>query len=180
MKGYWRWIMAVFFLTLPALVGAQAPVKVGFVDVQRVLLQTKRGQEARVKMQTEVLQKQKEISAQEEEVRKMETDLRKQATILSEAARREREETVQRRKRDLVRTVEDFNRDLAKREQELLSDFLKEISVIVQEFGAEKGFTLILERQQGGILYANEGIDITKEIIERFDKKKESTGEGKK
>ncbi len=166
------WILMVFLLVLPAVSGAEAPVKIGFVDLQRILIQTKRGQDARAKVMAEVSQKQKEIDAQEEEIRKLEADLRKQSTVLSDAARREREEAIQRKKRDLVRTVEDFNRDLAKREQELLNDLLKEIAIVVQEFGKEKGFTLILERQQGGVLYAGEGVDITKEIMERFDKKK--------
>ena len=58
------------------------------------------------------------------------------------------------------------------RENELVSELLKEISAVVQEYGKEKGYALILERQQAGVLYSGQGIDLTLEIVQRFDAKK--------
>lgn len=165
-------IVSLFLLGVPAVSVAEAALKVGFVDLQQVLTQTKRGQEARAKMQAEVSQRQREIDAQREEIEKMEAELQKQSSVLTAAARREREEAIQRKKRDLQLTIEDYQRDLAKRQNELLNELLSELVAVVQEYGKEKGYTLILERRQGGVLYSGEGVDITKEIIKRFDKKR--------
>lgn len=161
-------ILALF--AVPPL--ALAQIKIGFVDLQQVISQSKRGQAARAEVAAEASRKQKEVDAREEEIKKLEAELQKHSAILSDQARKEKEELIRQKLRDLRRTAEDFNRDLAKREGELVNELLKEISAVVQEYGKEKGYMLILERQQAGVLYSGQGVDLTQEIIQRFDAKK--------
>lgn len=162
--------MILALLAVPPLASAQ--IKIGFVDLQQVISQSKRGQAARAEVAAEASRKQKEVDAREEEIKKLEAELQKQSAILSDQARKEKEELIRQKLRDLRRTAEDFNRDLAKRESELVNELLKEISAVVQEYGKEKGYVLILERQQAGVLYSGQGVDLTLEIVQRFDAKK--------
>ena len=120
-------------------------------------------------MAGEAAEKQKEISAKEAEIKQMDAELQKQSPILSDAAKKDREEEIRRKLRDLKRLTEDFNRDLAKRESELVNDLLRDVTVVIRDYGKEKGFTLIVEKGQGGVIYGSEPADITKEILERFN-----------
>lgn len=151
--------------------GQDTALKIGFVDVQKVLNESGRGKEAKGKLEKERDAKQQEIRAREEEVKKLEADLQKQSPVLSEAARRERQEAITRKIRDLRRVFEDSNRDLQKRETELLNEILRDIRRVIVAYGKEHQYTLILEAQSG-IIYASQGADLTDEILADFNKRK--------
>ncbi len=148
---------------------ADSPVKVGFIDIQAVIAQSKEGQAARNKVAAEAAEKQKEISAKEAEIKQMDAELQKQSPVLSDAAKKEREEDIRRRLRDLKRLTEDFNRDLAKREAELINDLLRDVTAVIRDYGKEKGYSLIVERGQGGVIYGSDPSDLTKDILERYN-----------
>ena len=163
-------VLAVLVTT--GLVAAQENTfKLGFVDVQKVLNESAKGKEAKAKLEKERDAKQQEIRTKEEEIKKLEADLQKQGAVLSEAARKDRQEALNRKIRDLRRLFEDFNRDLQKRETELLNEILREIRKVVVAYGKEQHYTLILEAQSG-IIYASQGADLTDEILAAYNQRK--------
>src|SRR3990172_2769833 len=168
----WGWLplgSAAWLIVASPVWAADPAVKLGFVDIQAVISQSKEGQGARNKVAAEANEKQKEITLKEAEIKQMDADLQKQGPVLSEAAKKDREEDIRRRLRDLKRLTEDFNRDLAKRENELLNDLLRDVTAVIREYGKEKGLTLIVERGQGGVIYGSDPADLTKEILERYN-----------
>ncbi|MGH7410295.1 MAG: OmpH family outer membrane protein, partial [Candidatus Methylomirabilis sp.] len=58
---------------------------------------------------------------------------------------------------------------LSKREGELLNDLYRDLAAVIREYGKEKGFTLIVEKRQGGVIYGSEVADLTKAILERYN-----------
>jgi len=147
---------------------AQA-VKIGFVDVQKVMVESARGKEILSKLEAEKEAKQKEIGAKEAEIQKMQADLEKQGSVLSEAARRERAEAIQKKVRDLRRTVEDVNRDLAQRQRDLESQLAKDIAAIIRSYGKEHGYLLIVERGAAGVIYGGDHADLTAAILAAYN-----------
>ena len=61
--------------------------------------------------------------------------------------------------------------DKASREQsELNKQLFDEITNFLKEYNKEKGFSIVLSTQLGGnVLYAEDGFDITKEIVDRLN-----------
>lgn len=173
----WRGGVAAGLTTLGVLVAAgfaaaqENTLKLGFVDVQKVLNESAKGKEAKAKLEKERDAKQLDIRTKEEDIKKVEADLQKQGAVLSEAARRERQETINRKIRELRRLFEDFNRDLQKRETELLNEILREIRKLVVAYGKEQQYTLILEAQSG-IIYASQGADLTDEVLAAYNRQK--------
>jgi len=170
--GRWRWLSwtAIAGVLMAAASWAADPaIKLGFVDIQSVISQSKEGQAARNKVAAEAAEKQKEIGLKEAEIKQMDTEFQKQAPVLSDAAKKDREEDIRRKLRDLKRLTEDFNRDLAKRESELLNDLLRDVTAVIRDYGKEKGLTLIVEKGQGGVIYGSDPADLSKEILERYN-----------
>ncbi len=169
----WRWRLfwgaAAVVLTASVSWAADPPVRFGFVDLQAVITQSKEGQAAMDKVKAEAAEKQKEITAKEAEIKQMDADLQKQAAAMSEAAKKDREEEIRRKLRDLKRVTEDVNRDLAKREGEMVNDLLKDLTTVIRDYGKDKGYTLIVEKGQSGVIYGNDAADLTKEILERYN-----------
>jgi outer membrane protein len=95
--------------------------------------------------------------------------LEKQAPVLSEQAKRERSEALQRKVRDMRRMVEDANRDFEKRVQEAEMEITRDILTVAQEYGKDQGFTLLMERST--LIHFASSVDVTAEVIKRFDGK---------
>jgi outer membrane protein len=141
--------------------------RIGVVDMQQVLNQSERGKAAKQKLDQEREARQKELDARQQEVMKLQADLEKQGPVLSDQAKREKGEALQRKVRDIRRLAEDANRDFEKRLGETEADMTREIVRMVQEFGKDQGFTIILERST--LPYGSPTVDITAEVIKRFD-----------
>ncbi len=152
-------------------VEAQAP-KIGLVDLQRVVVESKRGQEFLAKLKTEREAKQKEIDAEDGKIRKLEGEFEKQRPVLSEDARKEREKAIRQKALELRRKVEDLNREFADREREIRGILIQEVAEVVAAFGEQNGFLLIMEVRAGGVMYGNPSADVTKEVIAAYNGKK--------
>jgi outer membrane protein len=154
--------------TAPAL-AAQAGVRIGIVDMQEVLMKSQKGQAVKQKLDLERAARQKELDARQEEMVKLQADFEKQAPLLSEQAKREKADAIQRRRRDALRIAEDANRDFEKRVREAEMDITREIFGVIQEYGKDQGYTMILER--GMVVFGAPAVDITADIVKRYDTK---------
>lgn len=148
---------------------AQAAVRIGIVDMQAVLIKSQKGQAVKQNLDQERAARQKDLDAKQQEVMKLQAELQKQAPLLSEQAKREKSEAIQRMTRDAVRVAEDANRDFDKRIREAEVELGREIVGVVQEYGKDQGYTIILER--GTVAFSAPAVDITDEIIKRYDSK---------
>jgi outer membrane protein len=144
-------------------------LKVGVVDIQGVLEQSQRGQAAKQKLGQERGGRQKELEGKQQEVQKLQAEFEKQAPVLSDAAKREKSEAIQRRAREVQRLFEDASRDFEKRVREAEMDVTREIFAVIQEFGKDQGYSVILERST--VVYVSGAVDLTAEIVKRFDAK---------
>jgi outer membrane protein len=162
---------------------ASSTLKVGIVDLDRALKESASGKQAlatlkqfRDKVVREINDKKRQKDAKENTLRDLQTQLTGQSMILSDAAKRDKEETYRRQVRDLRKFIDDSNRfieeserDMREREAELTSHLLRDLLEIIRAVGREESFTIIFERNDRVLLYAAEPIDLTEKIIKRFD-----------
>src|SRR3989304_2019529 len=152
-----RVLQIVLVVALSAMgVGSAAAqaAKIGLVDLQKVLVDSKKGKGILSKLQGDKDAKQKDGEAQEKKIRQMDADLEKQRTVLSESARTERERALRKAKTDLRRTVDDLNRD---------------VTAVVRAYGQKNGCVLIMEVRAGGVMFGSDQADLTKEITAAYD-----------
>jgi outer membrane protein len=158
-------------------------LRVGIVDLDRALKESTSGKQAlatlkqfRDKVVKEINDKKRQKDAKENTLRDMQTELTSQSMVLSDSAKRDKEETYRRQARDLRKFIEDSNRfieeserELREREAELTSRLLRDLLNIVRAVGQEESFTIIFERNDRILLFAADAIDLTDKIIKRFD-----------
>ncbi len=155
-----------------------APSRIAFVDIQRVLVRSQAGMAAREQLEKEKAQMQREIDTRRQEMDKLRDDLEKKGSLLTPEARREREESLERKRRDATRLADDFQRDLARKEQQLLVRVQQDLVLIIERLGKQKGYYMIVERRGAGVLYATPEADLTDELIRAYDQ--DAAGKGKK
>lgn len=153
----------------PARAQAPAPQRIAYVDVQRVLARSAAGVTAREQLEREKAAMQKQVDGQRVDAERLREELEKKGQLLSADARREKQENLERKVRDVRRLVDDLQKELQKKEQEILAKVLNDISGVVQKIGKEKGYTLIVERRGASVVYGAPEADVTEEVVRIFD-----------
>jgi outer membrane protein len=146
-----------------------APVRVGFVDIQRVLARSSAGVAAREQLEKEKAAMQRQVDAQRGDIEKLRDELEKKGQLLSADARREKQEQLERKVRDARRLVDDLQGTLQKKEEALLAKVLQDVSGLIQKVSKDRGFGLVLERQRSSILYATPESDLTDDVLRAYD-----------
>lgn len=166
--------------------GAQTPsnpptvggLRIGFVDVQKVLARSAAGVAAREQLEREKAGMQREVDARRQELEKLREELEKKGPLMTGDARREKEDQLERKRRDATRLMDDFQRELARKEQALAQKVLQELSGVIERVGKQRGYFMIVEKRGAGVLYFTPDADLTDEIIRAYDQ--DSAQKGKK
>lgn len=182
-----RWVVtiATVLTGVVMLAGTSAPAqapgeanRIAYIDVQRVLVRSAAGVAAREQLEREKATMQREMDVRRQELDKLRDEFEKKGPLMTIEARREREDLLDRKRREAARLADDFQRELARKEQQLAQRVLQDLAGIIERVGKERGYYLIVERRGGGVLYSSPEADITDEIIRAYDQ--EGGRKGKK
>jgi outer membrane protein len=165
-------VLAVATALPEASAAEAAAARIAYVDVQKVLVRSVAGVAAREQLEREKATMQKDVDKNRVEIEKLREELEKKGLVLSADAKREKEEVLQRKIRDLRRMSEDLQKELQTKEQALTQRILQELTTLIERIGKEKGFLLILERRSAGVIYGDAEADVTEEIIRAYDQEK--------
>lgn len=153
---------------------SQDSLKVGVVDLQRVISESQVGRKLRERFQGEVKNVETDLLKEKQLLERLKSDLEKQGMLLREEERQEMEKQFQRKYRDYLRSMEDSQEGLRQREKEMTAQILVELRDIVVEIGKKDNFTLIVERSQ--TIYNGDALDITDKVKELYDQRSAKTG----
>ena len=64
---------------------------------------------------------------------------------------------------------QDADAELQELQQQLQAEFQRKLIPVVQQIVTEKGLHLLLSQADAGIIWADPGVDLTVEVIKRFD-----------
>lgn len=144
---------------------AYAEIKVGFVNVAKVLELAPQAEAARNRIEREFAPKDRELLQQQKDVRSLEDRLVKNAAVLSEAERQRKENEIRAAKRELRRQQDEFREDLNLRRSQELSKLQQKVTEVIQTLAKAENYDLIVS---DGVIFAGERVDITDKILERL------------
>ena len=152
---------------VPLLGQEPSGIKIGVFDADRLTAESGPGQEAMAILNQLLEQRQSELTVQQEQI----NGLRQQALTAvpgsPQAAQLQRQ--VEDRMLQYERLEQDVQQELAQRQNELIGSFQEIVVTIIETMGQEGGYTMIFSAGGGGLVYRDDSIDITAEIIERIE-----------
>jgi outer membrane protein len=157
-----------FALALPA----QTAGKVGVISVQGAVVGTKDGQKAASDIQTRFSPRKADLEKRQTEIGQLQDQLNRGRNTLSEEARQQLVRDIDQKNKALTRASEDAQAEFEQEQQKLMGELYGRIMVVVDKYAKDNGYTLILDvsSPQTPVLYAANAINITKDIIELYDK----------
>ncbi|MBM4312055.1 MAG: OmpH family outer membrane protein [Deltaproteobacteria bacterium] len=152
-----------------AAVCSATELKIGYIDIQRALSESKPGKAAIEKLTLENNRMRDEILKEKEKIEQAFEMLQKQSAMLTDDVRRSKELDMARRKRDWDRMVEDQQNEFQLKESQLTGEIIDELIPIVQDYGQKHGFSIIFQRSPQMVLHIDPALDLTDKIIAILD-----------
>jgi outer membrane protein len=151
---------------------AVVPSKVGVINIQEALINTKDGQKAAGELKTKFAPKQSEIEKKQADISGLQQQLSKGANTMSEEAKQKIMRDIDQKNVLLKRDTEDATADLEQEQQRIMGDLGAKMISVLNKYATENGYALVIDisSQQTPVLFASNTIDITREIIALYDK----------
>lgn len=162
-------VVAAGIFVQPAAFGQD--LKVGFVNVPRVMDAAPQAKAARERIDDEFAPRDRELVLLQRELNEQEDLLVKNSAIMSAAELNRLEEEVRRLRRELRRSQEEFREDLNLRRSQELSKLQRKITEVIQWLASSDDYDIILT---DGVVFAGERVDITQRVIDRLRVESES------
>lgn len=160
-------LLGLSALAIPA--RATAQLRVGYVDLQRALNESEAGKRAKEKFKVQVDKLQNELKKQKDQLDGLKAQLEKKASVMKEEEARNLQRDYERKLRDFERSYKDSQGELQQRDSELTVELLKDLQGVIEEFGREGGYSLILEQSSSSVLYGAPDLDLTDQVIARYN-----------
>lgn len=145
--------------------------KIATVDMQKAIETVEAGKSARAQLEKEIAAKQKEFQTEESALRKMDEELKKQSLALSKEAAAKKQSEFQERVMKYQESRARTQMDLQKKEQELTTPIVSRLKEIVAEMAKQRGFSLVLLKNDATVLYSQDQYDLTQDVIAAYNKK---------
>jgi outer membrane protein len=158
----------------------EAQVKIGVVDLQRAINETEDGRQAKRRLTKLFEERQKKLDSAQESLKSQKESIERQQDVLSEEALKKKVEKYQEDLMALQTEYVDYQRELSTKEAELTKKILDKMQAILRRIGQSDGYTLIVEANEGGIVWVPSNLDLTDVLIQRYNAQAKRSGGSKK
>jgi len=148
---------------------AQQPLKIGVVNSQKVLENSIEGKKVMAQMEERNQKSQDELARLDEEISRLQTRINTQRLTLTAEAYTNLASELERKQTDRKRMAEDSYREMQELSQRLFSRVQNELLPIINELGKEKNLDVIFDLMRSGAIYFSPTIDLTDEVITKYD-----------
>lgn len=161
----------VFGLVLCPAAYAAEKSKVGYINLQRLVNESKMGKAA--KDDIKKLRKEKEavLNFKLKEINTLKDLITKKGDTMVPREKRDKREALKRAYNDYQRLLADAKQDILKEDREVVAIILKKADDVLKKVAKKKKFTIIL-KDPNAIGYLNPDVDITDAVLKALNKKK--------
>ena len=158
-------VFGTFFL---ASLSAYADLKVGFVQVDKILQEAPQTIESNKKLEKEFSARTEKLKADVKALKDKEAAFSKDALTMKDSERDTKEKALSQMRVDVQRKERELREDINIRRNEELGGLQEQINKAVTSVAKAESFDLVL---YNGVAYASEKIDITDKILKSLGKK---------
>jgi len=166
-------ILFIFVLTVFISQGtAQQLFKAAVVDSQKTLQNSKEGQKAIALLQEKEQKINSELANLDKKIQDLDTKLKTQRLVMTFEAQEQLSFDLDNLRTKRKRVAEDSLKEWQRLQFKLFDKIREEVNPIIENVDKEKGFSLVLDLASNSVVYFSLSVDITDEVIKRYDASK--------
>jgi outer membrane protein len=142
--------------------------KIAFMNIPRIAAESAEGKASTAKVNALREKKLAELNGKNKALETAQQKLNS-GGVLSEEARATTQKEVERLQVEIQRLQQDAEAEMQDLQQQLQLEFQRKLSPVIQQVAVEKGLHILLSQTDAGLVWAEPGLDLTSDIIKRFD-----------
>lgn len=158
------------FLLITPIQAAQSGV-LGYVNMQKVIDESASGRQAQQTLEEKFKDERQALAKERQAIGQLQQALDKDKVLMSQKELDKKTAEIQKRIKAFQKRLAQLQREMSQEENKLANRILEPVSAIITTVAKDKGVSAIFERRQSGLLYMDEGLDLTAEVIRRLDAK---------
>jgi outer membrane protein len=143
--------------------------KFAYVDVQVIASNSAEGKAATAKLDDFRAKKTAELAEKNKQAQALQTKLEQGGSVLSDQVRSQTEKDLEKIQRDIQFFQQDAQKDINDMTAQLTGEFQQKLAPIFEQVATEKGLQILFSKADSGAVWAEPGLDLTAEVIKRFD-----------
>lgn len=163
-----RLVISVWLLAASV---AFADLKVGYVDLQRALMEVGEGQQAKNRLKSEIDKKKAEFESEQKKLREDGMILDRQASAMSEEVRVQKMKELQQRLMVISEKGQKLQVEFVEKERVELKKIFDKMDPIVAGIAKREGLAMVFEKTDSGLVFAEQGLDVTNELVRTYNEK---------
>ncbi len=165
-------LLALLVTSLVFVGFAQESIKIGIVNSNEVIQKSTEGKAVMAQLQEKDKANSAKITTMDEKIRELETKLNTQRLTLTQESILQLNSDLERRRTERKRFAEDTLRELQELRFRLFTRVQDEVIPIIEGLGKERNLAIIFDLANSGAVYFQPTIDLTAEVIKRYDASK--------
>ncbi len=160
----------ILLLTLVLSLAVIVNAKIGYVDMQKAITETKNGKKAFKKLKSFQALKQKELDKKKASMEKESAELKKKFDVYSDEKKMQVQQDFQKKAIAAEQYFRESQAELQKKEKDLLEPVIKGLRESISKFAEEKNYVMIFEKNGSALLFATKSLDLTSQIVKAYEK----------
>ncbi|MBF0302985.1 MAG: OmpH family outer membrane protein [Desulfamplus sp.] len=163
----------ISFMTVHGLVANAnaASIKIGVVDFQKILTTSTYGKRATEELNRKGKGMEDDIKSKENELLNLQKQFEKDSVVMSKDKKEAKQKELRTKFNDFktlrAKYMDEFKGMQATHFNKIRNDVLN----ITNEIGKKEGFTIIIEKNEGGMMYSDPSLDVTDKVISEFNRR---------
>ena len=151
---------------------AFAQSTIAVVDIQKAIQTSEQGKKAKALMEGEFNKRKKELDKKQDDIKKMQADLEKRISVLSEEVAEKKKFELQEEMMRFQKVVAENQLEIQNKEKSVLEPIITKLRRVIEKIATDKKISVVFERGNQSLVYADKSLDITDEVIKAFEKEK--------
>ncbi len=169
-----KWMHSAFFaaatLALAPSAFAQAPVKLGYINSQKILADAPGRAEAEATYNREMATARVQLQHMDDSLKAMVASYEKEAPTLDSARRETRGKTIRDTEAQFTQHATDLNNQMQQRQADLARPLMDQVSQVLDQVRVQGGYTMIFDvgAQGSALVSADKTLDLTDTVLARL------------
>jgi len=154
---------------------ATATTKVGTINIEQAVIACNEGRKEFEALQKKLEPKQTQLKSQNDELESLQKQLQTQQDKLNTDALTNLQKEIETKKKAFDRAVQDAQEDAGNQQKEIFQRILQKMAPVIVKYAEDNNIAMIVDTSnpwpQSPVLWAGEGVDITKSVVEAYNVK---------
>jgi len=146
-----------------------ADLKLGVMNVQKIIIGCKAGKAAKERFEVKMKDLQSSFTDEEADLKNLQAEIEKKSSAWSEEKKAEKVREFQKSGRELQAKTKDARFEMQQLQDKELEPILKSLEQVVETYGKDQGYTMILD-SKNGVIFFDKTIDVSDNIMKLLDK----------